>query len=370
MKVLVDLSQIPCQKVGVGVYACETFKRVLAMNNEDEFYIVLQDDDKDLEKILPTAHKIFVSSQVFRIFIFRFLLEQIYIPYLCLKYKIDIIHSLHYSFPLLCYWVKRIVTIHDLTFFIYPEVHTRVKRCYFRYFIILASRLSDAVICVSESTRNDLFKYVNGIKAKVYVVPLAVSILKISDVDVKSVRDKYAIVGDYILFIGTLEPRKNICNLLKSFGGNDKLSSNYQLVLVGKKGWYYQSMFDMIRQLNIEKSVIMTGFVTEKEKFSLLSAASVFVYPSIYEGFGLPVLEAIGYGIPTVTSNVSSLPEVAGDAALLVNPDKVEDLSNAIEVILTNNSLQAEMKLKSVEQANKYSWENTAKQTIGIYHSL
>lgn len=370
MKVLVDLSQIPCQKVGVGVYACETFKRILAMNNEDEFYVILQDDDKDLENILPTACKIFISSRVFRIFIFRFLLEQIYIPYLCLKYKIDIIHSLHYSFPLLCYWVKKIVTIHDLTFFIYPEVHTRVKRYFFRYFIILACRLSDAIICVSESTRNDLAKYINDVKAKVYVVPLAVSTLKISEVDVKSVRDKYGIVGDYILFIGTLEPRKNVCNLLKSFGTNDNLSSNYQLVLVGKKGWYYQSMFGMIRQLNIEKSVIMPGFVTEKEKFSLLSAASVFVYPSIYEGFGLPVLEAISYGIPTVTSNVSSLPEVAGDAALLVNPDKVEDLSRAIEVILTNNLLQAELKLKSVKQANKYSWENTAKQTIGIYHSL
>lgn len=370
MKILVDFSQIPCQKVGVGVYACETFKRILAMNSEDEFYIVLQNDDKDLEKIFPEAHKIFVSSCIFRIFIFRFLLEQIYIPYLCLKYKIDIIHSLHYSFPLLCYWVKRIVTIHDLTFFIYPEVHTWVKRYFFRYFIVLACRISDVIICVSESTRNDLSKYINNVKAEVYVVPLAVSTLGISEGDVKSVRSKYGIVSDYILFIGTLEPRKNICNLLKSFGTNDNLSSNYQLVLVGKKGWYYQSIFDMIHQLNIEKSVILTGFVTEKEKFSLLSAASVFVYPSIYEGFGLPVLEAIGYGIPTVTSNVSSLPEVAGDAAILVNPNKVEDLSSAIETILTNDSLQIEMKLRSVEQANKYSWENTAKQTIKIYHSL
>ncbi len=367
MKVLIDFSQIPCQKVGVGVYACETFKRILTVNSKDDFYILLQDDDEEILKTFPKAHKILVPSNFFRIFIFRFLLEQIYIPYLCLKYKVKIIHSLHYSFPLLCFWVKRVVTIHDLTFFIYPEMHTFIKRYFFRVFIILACRVTDAIICVSNSTKKDLFKYVSVVKAKVYVVPLAASILKVNNLDISFVKEKFSIRKDYILFIGTLEPRKNVCNLLKSFGTTNHLLQNYQLVLVGKKGWYYQSIFDIIHQLGLDKSVIITGFVTEKEKYCLLSAASVFVYPSIYEGFGLPVLEAMSYGIPTVTSNVSSLPEVAGDAALLVNPNEIEELSHAIDHILTNSSLQTEMRLRSIKQANKYSWEKTAKLTMEVY---
>jgi len=370
MNILVDFTQIPLQKVGVGVYARETFREILINNKDNIYFFLLQNDDDELSEIFASATIIEVRSSLFRSFIFRFLMEQIYIPYLCLKYNIDIVHSLHYSFPLFCFGIKKIITIHDLTFFIYPKLHTFIKRYYFRIFTILAAKYGNTLICVSESTKKDLLKYIPIVKANITVVPLATEpSLNISQSEIDDLKRLYGIKKEYVLFIGTLEPRKNICNLIRAFGSTKIVLENYQLVIVGKKGWYYKDIFETILEMHIEQSVILTGFVSTKEKYTILSGASAFVYPSIYEGFGIPVLEAITYGIPVVTSNTSSLPDVAGDAAILIDPSNVQDISQSLKLVLFNENVRSKLKYNSMLRAQNFSWQKTAFQTYLIYNS-
>lgn len=349
MKVLVDFTQIPIQKVGVGVYAKETFR--IFEKDTDELYFLIQDDDEDMKKTFSCFNVILVRSKFFRVFLFRFLLEQFYIPFLCWKYKIDVVHSLHYSFPLLLRKVKRIVTIHDLTFFIYPEVHTFIKRYYFKFFIKMACKYADAIICVSESTLNDLKKYMKKIIASTKVIPLSCSSkIEVTELEVKRKKRKFGINSSYILFIGTLEPRKNLLNLICAFNEFYKNNEDYVLVIVGKKGWFYKAIFKLIDELNLKSKVLFTGFVTSEEKFILLSGAHTFIYPSIYEGFGLPVLEAITYGIPTITSHLSSLPEVAGDAAFYINPNDALDMARGLDIVSNDSTVREKLRLNAEKQ--------------------
>ncbi len=367
MNILIDLTQIPKQKVGVGVYAIETFKR-LPNSNNCEYYFLVQDDDDDIATIFASRNLIKVNSKIYRNFFFRFFFEQFFIPHICSKYKIDILHSLHYSFPLFTHrQLKKIVTIHDLTFFIYPYLHTFIKRYYFRFFTQLACRYANSIICVSNSTRNDLYKYVKHINAQINVIPLAANLPVIEQKTVRDVKEKFGVKGKYLLFIGTLEPRKNITTLIKAYANSYKVNKEYQLVIVGKKGWYYHEIFDLLKSLELGNKVVLTGFVSSAEKFTLLSSCSLFIYPSIYEGFGLPVLEALGYGLPVITSNVSSLPEVVGDAAILINPSSVDELTHAIELCLFDKKVSATLKETAYKQFEKFSWENTAFKTEYVY---
>lgn len=361
-KILIDLTQIPINKVGVGVYALQTFYRIITQDKQNQYYLVIQDDDQDLLEIFTNSSQVIrVHSKLFRHFPLRILLEQIYLPWLILRHKIDIIHSLHYSFPFFSFHAKRVVTIHDMTFFLFPNLHTKIKRFYFQKFIQLSTRFVDQIICVSESTACDLKTLFPKIKPKIIsVIPLACSLPK----NIQPSPYK----NPYITFIGTLEPRKNIETLIKAFalGKFDQ----YKLIIVGKKGWFYKDIFRLTHQLGLEDKIIFTGFVTEDQKFAILRSASLFVYPSLYEGFGLPVLEALSLNVPTITSNISSLPEIAGNAAILVDPHSVKDLNNAMHEILDDEKSRSVLLSRAQTQAAKFNWDKTAAQTIKVYNSL
>lgn len=360
MNILIDLTQIPQNKVGVGVYAVETFQRVVRQDTRNHYFLVMQDDDDALRQLFveTDATIITVSGRIFRRMPCRVIMEQFYLPWLILRHKIDIVHSLHYSFPLIHFRAKRVVTVHDMTFFLFPEVHEKIKRIYFRWFIAQAVRHVDKIICVSDSTAADLKKYFPRLsKQKVEVIKLACS------VPAKIEKSPYP--SPYIAFIGTLEPRKNINLLIEAFAHAGL--PDYKLVVVGKKGWFYQEIFDLVQRCRLDEQVVFTGFVSDEQKYAILKSATLFVYPSIYEGFGLPILEALTLGIPTITSNVSSMPEVAGQAALLVNPNSVTELTQAMIKLAQDETLRAELTLKGIQQAEKFSWNNTALKTQMLY---
>ena len=293
-------------------------------------------------------------------------MEQFYIPYLCRKYNIDVVHSLHYSFPLIKTRAQRIVTIHDLTFFLFPKLHTFVKRYYFKWFTKIASSKSDlSLICVSESTLADLERLLPNYRSHNYVAPLAFGDIP-EKVDDNSILEKFGIKGRYVSFVGTLEPRKNIEGLIKAYHLS-RTKSDCKLVIVGKKGWFYDSIFKLVEDLSIKGRVVFTGFVTDEEKFAIIRNCEVFIYPSFYEGFGLPVLEAMSEGVPVITSNISSMPEVGGRAACYVNPNDIEDLAQKIDYVVSDQRLREIMGRNGVEQAKKFSWDFTADQTYSVY---
>ena len=370
MNILIDFTQIPKQKVGVGVYALNLVKQIAELDLENSYYILVQDDEHSLDSLERDNFKLInVQSRIFRKVVFRLLLEQWVIPYIIIKNRIDVVHSLHYSFPLLASGAKRIVTIHDMTFFKFPRYHEIIKRYYFSFFIHLVARMADGVISLSESTLRDFISLTGARRDKVSVVHLGVDWSRSSFPNERAelIKKKYGIDGKYLLFVGMIEPRKNIANLILAYNKLLKVNKDYHLVIVGKKGWGHGEVFDLIDDLRLHDRITFTGFVEEEDKPFIIRDAKIFVYPSIYEGFGIPVLEALSLGIPTITSNVSSLPEITGGAALLVDPTNVDELYLGIKRLLEDETLYQELKKKAILQARKFSWMKTAQKTIELY---
>jgi len=369
MNILIDFSQIPIQKMGVGVYGLNL---ILNLKSEQDihYYVLVQDDESSLDKCESDGITLIkIDSKKYRKLIYRFFLEQFYLPYLVYKYNINAIHSLHYSFPVMTK-ARKIVTVCDMIFYKYPALHIKSKVLYFRFFIWLTTFFADKVICISKSTQQDYL-------ARFKVSPELTTVIELGkdqsyhpDIDrgeVKRVLNKYSIDSDFILFIGTIEPRKNISNLILAYARFVAEGYCNRLVIVGKKGWHYDALFSLINELGLSDNIIFTGFIEETEKPYFLAGASVFVYPSVYEGFGIPVLEALACGTPTITSNISSMPEVAGDAALLVTPESPEEIYDAIKKILLDPILRTELKARSLRQASNFTWDKTASKTIDVY---
>lgn len=374
MKILIDFTQIPLQKVGVGVYALNLVKEIAKLDYENRYYIIIQDDEHSLDDIENQNFKfILVQSKIFRKLIFRFFLEQFIIPYIAIRDNINIIHSLHYSIPLFATGVKRIVTIHDMIFFKFPQYHELIKKYYFRFFTRLSAKLADRIIAISESTKKDFLAIAGAKKDKVVLIYLGKenwSHCTFTSEKIEFIKDKYGIKGQYLLFIGTIEPRKNLVKLIDAFKKLLKAEKKYQLVIVGKRGWGYKEIYRKIDDHGLGDEIIFTGFVEEVDKPYIIKGSKIFIYPSLYEGFGIPVLEALTLGVPTITSNVSSMPEIAGNAAFLVDPTDEKAIYSAIKQLLSNQKLYLNYNKRSIIQANKFSWAKTASQTIELYRSL
>jgi len=233
-------------------------------------------------------------------------------------------------------------------------------------------RAAGAVIAVSESTRRDLLAHLKVEPERVYVVygGVAERFRPASLAKIQEVRARYHLPERFILTVGTIEPRKNYLRLLEAYRRLLDQGYNEGLVIVGKLGWRYKTFFQRLRELNLEQSVTLLGFVADDDLPALYSAAEIFVYPSLYEGFGLPPLEAMACGIPVVASNTSSLPEVVGDAGLLVSPYETAALAAALKKLLDDASLRAALRARGFRQAAKFRWETAARCTLEVYKEV
>lgn len=387
MKIAIDLTQIPADKTGIGVYASNLAREMCILNNLSQkfsFFFFVQDDDADLIQLLTESDKtkkntvIPVKSSVFRKILSRIFFEQVLLPRQCRKLNVNLIFSTHYTIPYFTR-VKRVVAFHDMTFYLFPELHQGIKKCYFKTLIPLSMRKSNAIITVSESTKNDMLSRFNRLDpSKAVVIYHGVELFKNNEGNLDhawgKISNKHQLnEREYFLFVGTLEPRKNIIGVLKAFHhviqADEKLRK-YKLVIVGKKGWFYNEIFETTRKLQMEKFVIFTGYLPENEKQALLLNAFLFLYPSFYEGFGIPILEAMAHGVPVITGNNSALPEVAGGAALLVNPHHWQEISTAMLKLLSDEILYGKLSQKGLERTEKFSWEKTASKTMELFEKL
>jgi glycosyltransferase involved in cell wall biosynthesis len=266
-----------------------------------------------------------------------------------------------------------VVTVHDLGYLHYPEAHRLLDRFYLDLSTRYNARAATHLIADSAATKRDLIERYGIGPSKITVVYPGYDVAIFQPVKdegiIEAVKARYDIIGDYILFVGTLQPRKNLTRLIEAFSNIRYPISNIQLVIAGKKGWLYEQIFRQVKELGLEGEVVFTGYVPAGDLPALLSGARLFVFPSLYEGFGLPVLEAMSCGTPVVCSNASSLPEVAGDAAVLVDPLDVEDLAMAMERVLSDEELRAELIERGFEQARKFSWERCARETLDVLES-
>lgn len=300
----------------------------------------------------------------------RLLWEQTELPWDLKRRRVNVFHGPTFIAPLVktC---RQVVTIHDMTFFLLPQCHLFTKRHYFQRLIPRCVGRANQVIAVSESTKRDIVRILGSQCSKKIKV-----IYHGKDERFRpdragaascGLRTKYGLLGRVILFVGLIEPRKNLERLIRAYAKLKSLHQDSCLVLAGSQGWGYEAVLRAVSESGVKDRVFFPGFIPDRELPSLYNLADVFVYPSLYEGFGLPVLEAMSCGTPVVASRVSSMPEIAGDAALLVDPHDVDSIAQALERVLVDRTLRERMAEGGIRRSQPFTWERTARETLAAY---
>jgi len=293
--------------------------------------------------------------------------EQCALPVLARRAQLDLLHGPLHVLPRVG-GPPGVITIHDLAFLHFPERVPRSRRLYLTAGTRWSMKLAKQVIAVSESTATDVQRWLGVPAGRIEVIPLAPTdaIQPIVGEDVAAFQQRNEITRPYVLCVGTLEPRKNLGRLLRAFA-DIAGEVPHQLVLVGPEGWLNEEMHATLAELQLGDRVRLTGFVDDADLGAWYSGADLFAFPSLYEGFGLPPLEAMRCGAPVVTSHVSSLPEVVGDAALTVDPEDVAALAAAMRRVLTDRALADDLRGRGIERAAQFSWKRTARETLAVY---
>jgi len=361
------------KRVGVNVYAHELLKAIHKLQgewkNKYRFLVYLKniplsDMPKESEnfkyKVLP-AKGVWILTK--------------FTPYILLNPdKIDVFFSPSHYLPPISR-VPMVCSIMDLGYLRFSEQFRKYDYWQLKYWTAISINISKRIIAISDSTRKDIVRQYPFASKKTVVVPLGYDkthfSTKISNEDVRRVKAKYHIVNNYILFLSTLKPSKNVEGLLEAFSVISKRFSEFRLVIAGKKGWLYDSIFKKVKSLGLEKDVIFTDFVAEEDKPALIKGAKVFVLPSFWEGFGLDVLNAIACGVPAVVSNIASLPEVVGSAGILVDPYKPESIASELNKVLLMAKKDYNILVEAgLSQANKFTWESTARGILRVLESV
>jgi glycosyltransferase involved in cell wall biosynthesis len=375
-RILLDLTQLPLERTGVGIYAVHYVHCLQALAEHGEMHFLVLDDDRELiesTRAVPGASVTVLNARIFRRFVFRVLLEQVLIPLLAILRGIDAVHSLHYSFPLVSFGrFRRIVTVCDMSFFLFPELHVPVKRVFFQFFIRQLVK-ADGLLFISESTQRDFEARFPATGPQKSVIHLGADLARLaSDPDpavFQALRDKFQL-QDYVLYVGTIEPRKNLVGLIQAFERIASRHPQLQLVIAGKLGWDYDDVLEQARTSPFHESIVLTGYINEAQKHALIKGARLFVYVSFYEGFGLPVLEGMAAGVATITSNISSMPEVAGDAAPVVNPRDVSQIAAAMERLLSDDAERQRVAQAGLVQSRRFTWQNLTHKSLSFYRRV
>jgi len=272
---------------------------------------------------------------------------------------------------------RTVVAVHDLGYLYFPLAHPFSARLYLDLSTRWSVRAAARVIADSQATKDDLVRRYRTSPDKISVVYPGrdESLRRVNDpAAIEAVKRRYGIPGDYLLYLGTLQPRKNITRLVQAFSIQSQISNlkseNLQLVVAGGKGWLYNDIYAKVKQLELEGQVLFPGRVAEEDKAALISGAVALLLPSLYEGFGLPVVEAMQCGTPVICSNTSSQPEVAGEAALLVDPTNIGELAQAMWRLLDDANLRQMLVERGYTQAQKFSWATCAAQVLSILESV
>lgn len=298
------------------------------------------------------------------------------------KQKPDLIYSPTHYIPMFSPGsVKRIVTIFDLSFLHFPEMFTKKDLWQLKNWTKFSAKNADQIISISKSSKDDIRKQYSVSKDKITIAYPGFNNKIFYPVDqrtVKTILEKYDIKDSYIIYIGTIQPRKNLQRLIEAFSRivSGAQGNKFDLVLVGKtkgegkSGWMYEDILEEPKKLGIEDKVKFLGFVPTEEMPSLLTGATAFIQPSLWEGFGIPVVEAMATGIPVITSNVSSLPEVVGKSGLLVDPYSIDQMEQAMRAMLTDRRLRQKYSKASLVRAKNFSWKKMAKTVLKVFEEV
>ena len=287
-------------------------------------------------------------------------------------HRLDLVHDPLGVAPLMLAGSGRVTTIHDVVPYTCPETSAQLDRLIYHFWLPIIVRRIDAIITASQQSKADIVKHLAIAEEKVTIIPLAAGrrYRPMPDNEIYPTLARYGLDFPYILYVGSLTPRKNLPRLLEAYWQLRQWSAERHLVIVGARKSRSSPVFTTVQQLGLREVVHFTGFAEEEDLPSLYNGADLFVFPSLYEGFGLPVLEAMACGTPVVTSNTTSLPEVAGDAALLVDPYNVEGIAAAMRCVLEDQHLARVLRARGLARAAEFSWERTARETVKVYQKV
>jgi glycosyltransferase involved in cell wall biosynthesis len=360
-------------KVGVSVYTFELLKYFAKKADINCQFIVYLKDNPGKE--LPQPKPYFN----YRVIPGNFLWSQIFLPIsLYIKRQIDVFFSpAHYS-PRFCP-IPTVVTIHDLSYFYYPNEFLKKDLYQLKNWTKYSIKNASKIIAVSKTTKKDLMRFYQIPEEKIEVIYNGYRTVKsrhsvmlnsfqhLKEIP-KQVRDDSR-RKNYILYVGTIQPRKNLTTLIEALNLLLKEKPEYSLVIVGKKGWLYEKIFANVgnrHACSLQNKIIFTGYVNNRILISLYKNAAIFVLPSFYEGFGIPILEAMNFGCPVISSFTSSLPEIGADACLYFNPSSTKDLKNKMIQLLDNQQLRKELIKKGKKRVKLFSWEKCGRETLEV----
>ena len=363
LKIAFIADALDYQYAGIYYYTKEILLALARIDSYNEYLFVRSKSEGNIsenvkELIIPT--KKFPGAAPYRLFVS--------IPKRLAKEKVDIVIEPRHFGPFnLPGKIKRITFIHDLTPLHHPEWHQLVSRTLQKVFLPTILKKADHILTNSDFTKQDIINYFPFTSSKVTTTLLGKEDY-FNPQPNASILDSLGISTPYILHVGTIEPRKNLIVLLKAFEQYKQThKNNLRLVLVGKKGWKNDHFFEQLKTSKYKKDIHIIGYVQRQELVALYSSAEAFIFPSLFEGFGLPILEAMSCGCPVLCSDAGSLPEVGGKACRYFNPHSSEALLQELRPLLNNKGLQQEMSAASLQQAAKFSWDETARKTLDVF---
>jgi len=351
---------------GIGTYIRNLLRQLSRLDRDTDFVVLCRPEDRESLASLGTNFRAVAETAGN-----YSVAEQVKVPLALKREGVTLFHAPHYVLPPLVR-CKSVVTIHDCIHLMFPQyLPNRIALAYARVSIGLAAKRATRVLTVSESSKRDILRYVDTQPDKIDVIYNAYDErfgIEPREEDVVRVRERFQLHDEFVLYAGNVKPHKNVERLIQAFHlvrqrGLDHL----KLVIIGDEVSRYAALRRAVHKHQLHKYVRFLGYLPEETLAVMYRLAGVFVFPSLYEGFGLPPLEAMASGTPVVTSNVSSLPEVAGDAAVLVNPYEPEAIASGIETVLTDERIRRDLRAKGLERARQFSWEASVRRVREIY---
>ncbi|MGC9314792.1 MAG: glycosyltransferase family 4 protein, partial [bacterium] len=346
---------------GVGIYTSRLVSAMAEMEGVEEIVLFANGDIPSFA--VPNVRTVRYRSRV------QHLAIQLELPKLLAENRIDILHGPNFYLPVRGK-TPMAVTIHDLSAQFFPGQHS-LKHRLSQKFLRPSMKKADRIIAVSEFTSREIARYCPKAEDKIRVVHNGVgeNFVPTDEKTKSEIKSRHGLPERFALFVGTLEPRKNVGRLVEAFGKATNIE-DLKLVIAGGKGWLYGEIFESVKKLGLEDRVIFPGYIPSEDLPALYSSAEFFCYPSLYEGFGLPVLESMACGTPVLTSRDSSMSEVAGEAALLADPMDIDSIAEGILKLASDETLRKNLAEKGLSRAKKFSWKSCATKTLDIYREI
>ncbi len=370
MRIAIDATSVPPRPAGAGVYAIELVRAMAQRDRRDGYALFASGhwlDDELADRRNWRVEHVRASSRPARL-----AWEQMQLPHALRELGIDVLHSTHHTLPLRGVRCRRVVTIHDLTFFRIPGRYPPARRFYMQTLTRLAARSADAIIVPSNAVRDDTVQILRVPPARVTTVyeAAAARFAPVTDATARAIARTLGIEGPYVLSVGSLEPGKNHGRLIRAMRELRDGGFPHHLVIAGQRGWKYEDELAAVDALGMGGRVRYLGYVPDDQLCGLYAGATAFAFPSLYEGFGLCVVEAMACGVPVLTSNVSATAEVAGDAAILVDPLSVDAIRNGLRRLLEDEPLRADLSMRGAARAAQFSWRRAADETHAVYERV